>query len=235
MHIGLLQADRHDINIEQQFGTYSDMFQQLFHQADSDVNFTTYQVIDSKYPESINECDGYLITGSKESVYDKQPWIESLRKFVVDISHQESKLVGICFGHQLIADALGGKVEKSKNGWGVGVTSSLVTEPNSWMVPPKQKFSLLVSHQDQVVKLPDGAICFADNEFCPYSGYRIGRKILSFQGHPEFTVDYLKNRMLLRKKLYGEKLYNDAFDSLKNDTQHLEIAKWILNFFNEEK
>jgi len=232
MHIGLLQADRHDINVENEFGTYSDMFQHLFHQVDSEINFSTYQVIDKQYPESLNECDGYLLTGSKESVYDKQPWIDTLRQFIVDVSHQDSKLVGICFGHQIIADALGGKVEKSKNGWGIGVTSSLVTESNSWMHPELKQFSLLVSHQDQVVTLPNGAVCFADNVFCPYSGFRIGRKILTFQGHPEFSVDYLKNRMLLRRKLYGEELYADALDSFKNETQHLEVARWILNFIS---
>lgn len=233
MRIGLLQAERHDIHVEKEFGTYSEMFLRLFHRVDTNIDFSTYQVTDNKYPESINECDGYLITGSKESVYDKLPWIDTLRKFVVDVSHSDNKLVGICFGHQMIADALGGKVEKSKNGWGVGVTSCLVTESNSWMHPQMKQFSLLVSHQDQVVKLPDGASCFADNVFCPQSGFRIGRKILTFQGHPEFSVDYLKERMLLRRALFGEELYNDALNSLKNETQHLEVARWILNFFGD--
>ncbi|VAX01720.1 Glutamine amidotransferase, class I [hydrothermal vent metagenome] len=232
MHIGLLQADRHDIHIEQRYGSYSDMFQHLFHQVDSDVNFTTYQVIDNHYPETINECDGYLITGSKESVYDNLPWIKQLRKFIVDVSHHDTKLVGICFGHQIIAEALGGKVEKAKNGWGIGVSSSLVVESNSWMHPAMKQFSLLVSHQDQVVQLPADATCFADSVFCRYAGFRIGRKIVSFQGHPEFSTDYLKERMLLRKPLFDDELYNDALDSLKNQTQHLEIAKWILNFFS---
>jgi len=232
MHIGILQSDRHDIDIEQRFGTYSDMFQRMFHKVDSEVNFTTYQVIEQHYPESINECDGFLLTGSKESVYDAQPWIDTLRQFVIDAARADTKLVGICFGHQLIADALGGKVEKAKNGWGIGVTSSLVTESNSWMHPHLKQFSLLVSHQDQVVALPDGATCFADNIFCPYSGFRIGRQILTFQGHPEFSVDYLKDRMLMRRKLFEKELYNDAVDSLKNETQHLEVAKWILNFFS---
>ncbi len=232
MHIGILQADHHDVDIKQRFGTYSDMFQQLFHKVDCDVNFTTYQVIDKRYPDSINECDGYLLTGSKESVYDRQAWIDHLREFIIKLSRSETKLVGICFGHQLIADALGGKVEKSKNGWGIGVTSSLVTESNSWMHPEMTQFSLLISHQDQVIQLPDGAVCFADNVFCPYSGFRIGRKILTFQGHPEFSVDYLKDRMLMRKALYGDELYSDALDSLKNETQHIDVARWILNFFN---
>lgn len=232
MHIGILQADRHDIDVEHRFGTYSSMFQHLFHQVNSDVNFTTYQVIDQRYPDSLDECDGYLLTGSKESVYDAQPWIDKLRHFIVDVYKSNTKLVGICFGHQMIADALGGKVEQAKNGWGLGVTSSLVTELNSWMHPEMKEFSLLVSHQDQVVKLPDGAICFADNVFCPYSGFRIGRKVLTFQGHPEFSVDYLQERMLMRKALYDKALYEDAVDSLKDETQHLEVARWILNFLS---
>jgi len=232
MHIGILQADQHDIHIEQQYGTYSDMFQHLFYQVDNQVNFTTYQVIDKKYPEAINECDGYLITGSKESVYDNHPWIDTLRKFIVDISHHDTKLIGICFGHQIIADALGGKVEKSKSGWGVGVTSSLVTETDSWMHPAMKQFSLLVSHQDQVVQLPHGATGFSGDVFCPHSGFRIGRKFLTFQGHPEFTVEYLKQSMLARKHLLGDELYNDALDSLTNETHHNEIAKWILNFIS---
>jgi GMP synthase-like glutamine amidotransferase len=230
MHIGLLQAERHDINIEQKFGTYSQMFQRLFHKLNSEINFTTYNIVKKQYPDSLNECDGYLITGSKESVYDDIPWIDTLRKFIIDTARQETKLVGICFGHQLIADTLGGTVEKSKNGWGVGVYESQVVEPNSWMHPEMKQFSLLVSHQDQVIELPDGATNLASNSFCSNSAFRIGRKVLSFQGHPEFTVDYLKDRMLFRKEILGDTVYNEALNSLDRETQQLEIARWIINF-----
>ncbi len=233
MHIGILLTERHDINVENRYGSYSDMFQRLFHQVDSYITFTTYRVIDNKYPEALNDCDAYVITGSKESVYDDLPWINTVRKFIVNAVRHNTKLVGICFGHQLIADTLGGKVEKHADGWGVGVMKSTVTESNSWMHPALDDFSLLVSHQDQVVELPDGATRIAENNFCVNSAFRIGRKVLCFQGHPEFEVDYLEERLTLRRERIGEGRYFDAIQTLNLKTQHVDIAHWIVNFMQE--
>ena len=230
MIVGILEADSLAEEAIQRFGSYADMFEKLLSAADSKLKFQSYQVTQQEYPQYISDCDAYLITGSKSSCYENINWIEWLMQFVVDCFNQEKKLVGICFGHQLIAQALGGSVKKNKNGWGIGTTSSSVTKTPYWLLPKQQKFSLLVSHQDQVTQMPAQASLFASNDFCPIAGYQINDSILTFQGHPEFSRDYLKYIMTKRREIIGEHTYQQAIRSLQQPVDHELIAKWIVNF-----
>ena len=231
MRIGILETDTLDRNIEKQYGSYAAMFETLFLAVDSKIEFSVYRVIDDVYPVAIDECDAYLITGSKSSAYDNDPWIKKLSEYIVSLYKQNKKLIGICFGHQIIAYALGGLAEKSDKGWGVGnVVSNNQNQP--WMHTEKKQFSLLVSHQDQVTKLPADAKLIASNEFCPNASFQIADYILTFQGHPEFSKDYLKYLMNKRRDLIGKEKYNKAVTSLQNNHDSQLVAQWIINFIN---
>lgn len=157
MQIGILEAENLKPEIIKQYGSYSDMTQALLRSVDLQLEFQNYTVVNGEYPEDIDECDAWLITGSKASAYENADWIKQLESYIKILAQQQKKLIGICFGHQLIAQALGGKVEKSDKGWGVGVMASKVELNKPWMQPTQHQFSLLVSHQDQVVELPPGA------------------------------------------------------------------------------
>ncbi len=235
MITGILETDIVDKNIRKQQGSYADMFQRLFLSVDSSIEFRVYRVIDGEYPDSLDECNAYVITGSKFSAYENIPWIEKLRQYIVELNKKKIKLIGICFGHQIIAQALGGRVEKSKKGWGVGNTSSDILLTRSWMnVVPEddvsKQFSLLVTHQDQVTRLPSGAECIAGNPFCEIAGFQIENHILTFQGHPEFSVDYLKYLLDKRRDIIGENKYNAAIESMKNGVDAQLVAQWIISF-----
>ncbi|UCB55142.1 MAG: hypothetical protein JSW45_00955 [Thiotrichales bacterium] len=235
MIIGILEADILDDDVIERYGHYADTFEQLLSAVDPQLAFQTYHVTQQQYPQDINDCDVYLITGSKSSVYEDIDWINRLKQFVVDCYEREVKMVGICFGHQLIAHALGGRVQKSDKGWGIGVASSEVTHMPDWLVPEKKQFNLLVSHQDQVTRLPQQASLVATNEFCPIAGYRVNNSILTFQGHPEFSRDYLRYIMTHRRDLIGEQAYNHAKQSLAralNEDNNL-VAQWIVNFIRK--
>jgi len=234
VRIGILEADTLEPNIKEKYGSYAEMFQRLFLSVNDRIEFKVYRVIDDCYPDDIDECNGFLITGSKSSAYDNESWIIKLRNYIVELHKREKKLIGICFGHQLIAQALGGLTKKNEHGWGVGKVMADLQINKSWIHHSIKKFSLLMSHQDQVVSLPGHAELIASNAFCPNAAFQVGNNILTFQGHPEFSNDYLKYLMSKRRDKIGKEKYNKAIDSLckKNDGQL--VAQWIINFISED-
>ncbi|WP_455201168.1 glutamine amidotransferase-related protein [Kaarinaea lacus] len=230
MKIGILQTDSVRPELIAQFGDYPDMFQSLFRQVDPTLRFETYDVQHGNYPNTIHACDAYLTTGSKASVYDDENWIKILLDYFVELNSQNKKLLAVCFGHQLVADAFGGKTEKSTNGWGVGVHSVQVRTKPSWMQPALDAFNVVVSHQDQVTQLPGYARLIAGNNFCPYGMFQLGENILTIQGHPEFSKPYAEAMMQYRADIIGERTFREGIKSLQKPVDDLTIAKWFINF-----
>lgn len=228
--IGILECDRLSEPVRQRHGSYSDMFRHLLSAAGEDVAFVTYQVMESEYPAEPDACDAYLITGSHHSVYDDLSWIRRLQEYVVTLDRRSKKLVGICFGHQLVAQALGGQVGKHPGGWGVGIAASTLLLRKSWMEPPRDPFHLIVSHQDQVLRMPPRAEMLAGSAFCSNGSYQIGEHILCFQGHPEFSHAYARERLLARGDILGAEILQRGLDSLQGTTDAEPVARWILKF-----
>lgn len=189
-----------------------------------------YEIAFGKWPQSINECTTWFITGSPKSAYDSDSWILKLKDFIVELDQQKKKTVGICFGHQIISEALGGKVEKNTKGWGVGVRSFEITQEKPWMQPLQKKISLIFSHQDQVVKIPPKAELLAQDPFCPNQMLQIGQHILTLQGHPEFSVEFAKERLNSRRELMPADTYTLANTSFTQSKDDAVMLKWIQQF-----
>ena len=132
MKIGILKTDAVREEWVSEHGEYPDMFAALLGAADPALTFTTYDVRLGEYPAAIEDEDAYLITGSRHSVYDPLPWIAPLMDFVRELDQRRIKLVGICFGHQLIAEALGGSTRKAEQGWGVGLHRHRFSDRPDW-------------------------------------------------------------------------------------------------------
>lgn len=230
MKIGILKSDDVYPVLAQEYGEYPDMFINLLSKVDPNLHFVIYAVQHGEYPAHIDDVDAYLITGSKASVYDDAGWIHQLIDFVRKLHEAQKKLVGICFGHQLVAHALGGRTAKSEKGWGIGRHSYQLTEQAAEFAPPGEEFSILASHQDQVVEPAEGAEILASSDFCPVAMTRVGDHILTFQGHPEFNPDYAHGLMDVRRDLYNDTLYNQAVDSLTLPLDQLQVAQWIVEF-----
>lgn len=234
MRLGILQTDEVRDELRSEFGDLPGMFQGVLGQgaATEPLEFASYDVRRDEYPQRLEECDGYLITGSRDSVYDAAPWIRTLGEFVLELDAARTPLIGICFGHQLIAHVLDGETAPADVGWAVGVHTSEVLARPSWMTPCPDSFRLISSHKDQVVVLPSRASLFATSEFCPNGGFTIDGHILTFQGHPEFEPGYAAHLMTWRRELLGERLFAAGMASLAQRIDSALVAKWIVNFIH---
>lgn len=196
-----------------------------------DEEIRIYKVALGEFPDSSEVCALWVVSGSPASAYDNENWLHSLEAFIQESHSKQNRLLGICFGHQMIAQALGGQVEKSDKGWGVGVRDIPVTETRNWMRPGAEQLQLIVSHQDQVVKEPAEATVLASTDFCPVEMYEIGNHILSIQGHPEFTVQFAKDRLNSRRDLVGESTYQTALKSYSTPATNKVAWSWVKNWY----
>jgi GMP synthase-like glutamine amidotransferase len=231
LHIGILQTDNVSPMFRDDHGDYPEMFQTLFGAVDDTLRFTQYDT-QTGVPASI-DCDVYLITGSKCSVYDDLPWISSLVDFIGEVLAAEKKIIGICFGHQLMAHFFGGRVAPAAAGWAVGVHTSEVVERKRWMGgmgEMGESIALLSSHKDQVQELPGDAELYLTNVVCPIAGFTVADQVITVQGHPEFNKPYARALMDMRQNMIGREVYENGVASLKQETEELVMAGWLLNF-----
>lgn len=233
MRIGLLQCDDVDPALRARHGNYPAMFEQLFRSIDPTLKFQVWRCLDGELPADIEAVDAWLTTGSKFGVNDGEPWIEALCGWVRELWAARKPLVGICFGHQLIARALGGEVAQHQRGWGVGVSFNQVTRQAEWMVPQQAGLDLVVSHQDQVVTLPPGAEVLAGSNFCPYYLMQVGECFLGVQGHPEFSRAYSADLMALRRGKIPDNRLREGLASLQAEVDDRQVVRWILAFLRQ--
>ena len=230
MKVGLLECDHVREDLMHSAGDYRQMFPALFSQVAPEWEFVFYDVCNGVFPHSVHECDLYISTGSKFSVYDQEEWIFRLKDFVNEIYRSGKKYAGICFGHQMLAEALGGKVEKGSPGWCVGVHSFSLIQNAEWMKPEIDKMNLLMMCQDQVVQLPPNSIVLAQTADCPVGMFQVGSNMLGIQAHPEFPKVYNRALMELRVERIGQAKVDAGIASLVLPTDELTIATWIKNF-----
>ncbi|MEM7535081.1 MAG: hypothetical protein AAF639_23095 [Chloroflexota bacterium] len=232
INVGILNActpqDEQDFKAKE-----IDSFQRLL--ASPNIKLVEYRITEGAFPASPNECDAYVITGSPKGVYDDDAWIVTLSDFIQACYHSQIKLVGICFGHQILAHALGGHAEKSTKGWGLGLSDLMIhtndIEQLAWMEPPLPTGSFYFCHQDQVTQLPDGASHLGGSAFCPNGLFVMGHQVLATQAHPEFTHEIMAEAFAwLRPHLDGA--FMDAAEANLNTGQpdNAVMAQWIVNF-----
>jgi GMP synthase-like glutamine amidotransferase len=224
--LGLLVCDHVRPEFLGMSGDYEDMFRRLF-AGHAEVEIVAYDAIAGELPADPSECDAWITTGSRHSVNDDEPWIRDLEEFVREVAEVEVPFVGICFGHQLIAKALGGSVVRSDRGWGVGIKEVQVRED----VGLGQTYRVLNSYQDQVNTLPPGAEVLGWNEHCPVSMLGVGSTMIGMQGHPEFEPDYSKALMESRRGgIIPEETVDAGLLSLQESGDSKQLADWLLDF-----
>jgi GMP synthase (glutamine-hydrolysing) len=230
--IGILECDHVDTELKIKHGDHSSFFINLFKKYAPEVSLDIFDIPKGEYPDWKNNYDGFIGTGSRFSVYDNMPWIERFKDFIKELYENNVKFIGICFGHQMIAEALGGKCSESKKGWGLGVKTAFIHQKQPWMKPPLDSYRLIFTHKDQIETLPPESKVLGGNDHCEYSVITLGSHFLGIQGHPEFTAPFVKELLQSRLELIGHEAVEEAEKTLVQQTDEAVVTQWMVKFFD---
>ena len=228
MKLAILETGRPPGDLMRRFGDYPAMMTRIL---GGEFEIDTFDVAAGEFPADPSDYEAYLVTGSPAGVYDPLPWIEPLKQFLRDAG--DRKLVGICFGHQIMAEAFGGDVEKSDKGWGIGLQHYEIDRVEPWM-DEMASIDVPASHQDQVVAQPPHTEVIASSPFTPFAALAwTDRPAISVQFHPEFDPDYAKALIEARREKMPDA--GRAIASLDRPNDNALIADWIRRFLTAPK
>ncbi len=207
MRLGILETGKVADHLVEDYGHYPRIFGKAFAGLDDTLELVPFEVVNGQFPASPHDCDAWLVTGSKFGVYDPEPWIAPLKDFLRQSRDANVPMIGVCFGHQIMAEAFGGSAAKSDKGWGCGVHEYAIHQKPAWLKIEADSFTMHAMHQDQVLSLPADATVLASSSFCENAMVAYGDPeqpyAISVQPHPEFTrgfgealVNYRKTTLI---------------------------------------
>lgn len=226
MRLLIINCDDVGAAIQTAYGQYGNMLERAMRRVDPHLDIRHTDALTSPLPPK-TEFDAALISGSRADAFGNDLWVRRLVDWVQQI---DRPLAGICFGHQLLAQAFGGQVARAPDGWGLGHQSVTVLTPRPWMSDPVRTVGVLVSHQDQVLRLPRGAIPILSAPYCPQFSFEIPGIALGLQGHPEFDAGYARLLMERRRGMIPAARIEAAIPTLAQPTDAALLNRWILTF-----
>jgi len=235
MQIGILETGKVNDALAARHGSYPEMFETLLRAADARLSCQSFAVVDEELPATPEACDAWLITGSKHGVYDDLSWIEPLEAFLRAARAARQPIIGVCFGHQILAEAFGGRAEKSDRGWGCGVHRYELLHQPGWMGAAPARMAFHAMHQDQVTAIPPDATVLAASDFCPYAMLTYGDPeapyAISIQPHPEFGAEFAKALVEIRAgALIPPEVSAPALESFGAPVDNHGFAEWCRGY-----
>lgn len=225
MRIGILQTGHAPDALIGTTGDYDQMFRDLL--AGHGFEFETCAVVDGAFPAGADACDGWLITGSRHGAYENHAWIAPLEALIRAIRDSGRPMIGVCFGHQIIARALGGTVEKFAGGWAIGRTEYDFGD---------RRVALNAWHQDQVTRPPEGAVVAATNAFCKNAALAYGDSIWTLQPHPEYDTGFIEGLIRTRGRgVVPEATLKAARETLNGPLGNADIGAFMAGFFKKAR
>ena len=226
MKIGILETGHVAPAIREKHGNYAAMFARLLD--GYGFSFTNYAVVDQVFPDSVHAEEGWIISGSRHGAYEAFDWIAPLEAFIRDAYAEEVPMVGICFGHQIMAQAFGSRVEKFSEGWAIG--------PTDYQFNTGETVPLIAMHQDQVVTVPPEATVIASNAFCAHAAFAYKGKALSYQPHPEFTPEFTTDLIGVRiGKVFPTDVAEAALEKMSLPVHSQRIGEAMAKFLLENR
>ncbi|MBT6268085.1 MAG: type 1 glutamine amidotransferase [Tateyamaria sp.] len=224
MKIGILQTGHAPNELLASIGDYDDMFRKFLD--GHDFHFITFDIENMGFPSGPAEADAWLITGSRHGAYEDLPFIAPLEALIHAIVASNRPLIGVCFGHQIIAKAMGGKVEKFHGGWSIG---------NNEYTYQGKTISLNAWHQDQVTKVPEGAKIIGSSQFCKVAALTYKDHIFSIQPHPEFDSTMIDALIQYRGSgIVPTEMLEEAKNKLSLTTNNADIAADMAAFLKRK-
>ncbi|KAI4801278.1 class I glutamine amidotransferase-like protein [Aureobasidium sp. EXF-8845] len=244
LRIAILECDTPLDKVLDKYGSYGDIFTALLKQASKEVTSedgesvqvecTNYDVVDKQeYPEDLDKVDAILMTGSKHNSFDNDPWILKLVDFTKKILETQSRIrvLGICFGHQIVGRALGAKVARGTQGWEVSVTPLDLTSLGKEIFGV-DVLSIHQMHQDMVYTYPDGILPLAHTTRCENQGMYAKGRLITVQGHPEFNGEMVTHILTARHDagVFKDEIYQDGIKRVGETHGGEVIARAFVRF-----
>ncbi|KAK7721295.1 hypothetical protein SLS64_001591 [Diaporthe eres] len=245
IRLAILEADTPVPNANAKYHGYRGVFTDLFRRAvapeplEAHLSITGYDVVNEpdRYPD-LDSVDAVLVSGSKHSAYLDDEWIVKLVAFTRKAlaTNGRVKVVGICFGHQIVGRALGVKVDRNDKGWEVSVTEIKLSETGR-AVFGSDTLKIHQMHRDIVFSNPEGAQNLGENDVCATQGFLLPGKAITVQGHPEFTGEIISEILELRHdtKVFTDEVYTSGVDRANKDHDGVKIAQAFLRFIQGQE
>ncbi|MEO1406492.1 MAG: glutamine amidotransferase [Pseudomonadota bacterium] len=232
MKVTIVETGLPPEQLQADWPSYPTMFEALLGQADPELAFETISpATGDAFPDPAS-LDAILITGSASGVYDPEPWMQPLFDFIRAAAAARTPQFGVCFGHQAMAEALGGVAEKSSKGWAIGRSTYASPNRPSWMTEAPPRFSLAASHQDQVTTAPPETTVIATSDFCEFAGLAYNAvPAASLQPHPEFSAEFSSALHETRRDRIGDALVNEAIKSFDQPLDSAAVGLAMGKFF----
>ena len=231
MKLAILVTNTDESDFSNRFPKDGEKFTSFIHSVRPDWQLESFSVKDDIFPESIDAFDGLIITGSPASVHDDAPWINRLKLLIIDAYQSGQQIFGACFGHQAIAEALGGRVGDNPDGWVLGTVETQETEQVQWSNDLEPNLNLYAAHHEQVLDLPQGAEVIRSHKSCKFAGFRMGSTIYTTQYHPEMDHGFITALTDELSAELPEEVISAAHNSLEQKADNVAFAETVARFF----